>query len=718
MSITAADIVQTNTGSYNGTSGSISLPSGTTDGNTVVIAIMIAASASPAITGFTRSHGATTGSVRPYILQKAQAAAGETSWTTSVHTSAPVTWVAMEIQNLSKLNGVEVWATPAAVTQTGTSIVTTTTPSSYSYETLAFAIHGGNNTAAATAPAFTGHTGDFVEIATSTRTDGATGSGISVSLRTGLDIGTYQCTATSSVSLASANATIVVFNAENAKRVPNLDVMAGMEWGTAAGLTTGITGGPPFDSKTGTVNVTTTSPRTGTYALECVGTGAASNVVWATSGALGLYTAPTGLVLHRQYVGRFSVYFHSALPGADVQICAVDNNSGTSGAGFQMTYHTASQKIGVVVNQDSLHTGTEVLSATTVAANTWYNIDFYLNMTNQDREQAYHAYWRIDDVDQTTAVCTTTTTVSADTFSQWRLGWATSTTADIHFDDIVGSKHPGHYPLGDIKIYGIAADSAGTATVTTGANFSTFTNNGTLNATFSAATALAAVDDLPPTIGATADGFVQDTLGATDYVAVPMVTRDMATNLETPRGVRWYFPGWANAAGPTTAATIGFRGYDGTVETVLFAAAEPNFQNSTTAPAWICRMQKDLATNVPPILSQARTDALTARVGFSSDATPVLGVHATIAELAVRAAAIQQIMQVEETLYVYAYLDPDTSNYIALQLVAPPDADAWIMYRLNGVMQTPASITAGTSHTYIIGAESNATVDFISAGRV
>lgn len=714
MSISADDIIQTASGNFNASTGTISLPAPTTDGSTVLVFFNVI-SANISISGFTRPHGVTAGTPRPAILYKANVAAGENDWVTGSIAANSVAWVAMEIQNVSRLNPVEVWANPSLSNITGTVIGsnTTLTPST-SYETLVFALHVAQNASNNTVPSFSGHTNGFTQIATSSRAEASTAVSLSVSLLPGLDIGSYQCTATSSVTV-NGNAVIVAVNAEGARRVPNLDLMSGAEHGTAAGRATGIAGGPPVDASNGSVSVVTTSPRSGNYCWELTGSGAAANIAWTTTGAMSLYPAATGFTNHRQYVARFSFYAPTSLPGSDVTIAAIDNGTGLSGAGVQIVYRAGSQKIGVQVVEDNLHVGTEVLSATTVTAGAWHDIDVYLDMTNRTRAQRFYAYWRLNGVDQTTAEVTTTTQVSVATFTQLRLGWTTASTAQFRFDDIAGSKHPGHYPLGDLKIVPLTVDPAGTVTVTTAANFSTFTANGTLNGTFSAATARGAVDDLPPTIGASADGLVQDTVDSAGYVEVPMSTYAMYTALQVPRGIRWYFCGWAAAAGPTTAATIGFRSNDGVAETTLFAAAEANFQNSTTAPAWMCRMHRTLSSATPPTLTQARIDALTARVGFSTDATPVVGVHSIMAELAVRNAEVQQVIETDG-VFVYAILDPDTSNVIAMRLVAPADGAAWAQYTINGVTENRSAL-AGGEDLLVVGAEANSVVSYWTAGR-
>jgi hypothetical protein len=89
---------------------------------------------------------------------------------------------------------------------------------------------------------------------------------------------------------------------------------------------------------------------------------------------------------------------------------------------------------------------------------------------------------------------------------------------------------------------------------------------------------------------------------------------------EVIAGVRAVVVGWAAT---TTAATIGLRGFDGTTETVLADAADPNFDNSTTAPGWIAA-----TWNTPGGWTQAKLDAATLRLGFSTDASPAVGAHA------------------------------------------------------------------------------------------
>jgi hypothetical protein len=715
VSISVDDIIQSNTGTVNSTAVTMTLASGTTAGNTVLICVMTFGSGQPTATidGFVRDHGSTVHTAKAYILRKSNVAAGETSWSlTGFGSAQPTVWFALEVQGLHRTALVETFTTYLGSTGV-TSTPTNTTPQSTIYEGLAFAIHGGQNISSASIPAWSAQTNGFVEFAENSRVDGATATSAAVSVRPVDDIGTFQCTATSSQTVTSGGV-VLVLSAAGSTRQPNPDVMCGFEIGTTAGLATGNAAAPPVDVVAGTPAIVSTSPRSGTYCLELAATAAAESVAWTSTGALSLYTAPTGLTTRQQYVMRVSFYFPTALPGADVTVCAMDQGTGITNSGVQVVYRTASQKIGVQVSRTTTGAGTEQLSATTVAANTWYHLDVYLDMANEAQTSLWWADWELDGVPQTRATRSTPGSFDIDAITQVRLGWLTATTATIRYDDFVGSKHPGHFPLGDIGIYPLKVDPAGTVTVTTAAAFSTFTNNGTMNTTFNTTTARNAVDEIPPTIGATADGFAQDATGAADYVELPMETRSASANVQSLRGVRWYFCGWAASA---TANNIGFRAFDGTVETTLLAAVDPNFDASTTAPAWVCRMHKTLAANTVFQWSQAKLDALTARVGFSTSAAVNVGVHSILAEVAMRAAQETQVLE-QDGVFIYSALDPDTGNVIYLRLDATAAAgDGWATYTVNAV-DVPRTATVGTSDTYVVGAESNAVVSFITGGLI
>lgn len=713
MSISLDNIVQYATGTVNADPVTVTLPGATTDGNTVIICVSTQGSGGPISTGFTRDHGSAVSAVKTYILRKSVVPAGETSYSVVLGGAQPTIWFAFEISGINPLVPKEVGV---SLPQSGTGVTsqtTGTTPASTAYQGLAIACWGGQNTANSTIPAWSNPTNSVAEYGTNSRTDGATAMAASVGFREISDLGTFESTQDVTPAV-NASAVLVMYVADDSKRVPNLDLCFGAEYGTTAGHTTGNAGNPPLDFATN-ATYSSTTPRTGTYSLQLTGAGSAANAGWNSTGALGLYTVPTGMFDRQYYTLRFSFRFVGGLPSADVGLAFLDTGAEGSGSGGQIFYRNASQKLGARVretNTDGGTPGTEQLSATTIAADTWYDVDMLFDGANAARQQTHALYWQLDAVEQAAATLATINASTTTAITSARLGWTTSSTGTLGIDDVAGSKHPGHYPLGDIKIYPLKVDPAATPTVTSGAAFSTFTANGTINSTFSVTTARDAIDDIPPTIGASADGFVQDAIGTTDYVEFPMQTRDVYTNLEAIRAVRWYFPGWAVDA---TAATIGFRAYDGTAETTLFVAADPNFDASTTTPAWVCKMMRAQASSVPYVWTQAKLDALCARVGFSGDATPDIGVHAVLAELAVRVGYEQQVVE-QEGMFCYSVLDPDTGNVIAIRLVAPEDTSATGDYTINS---SPVQRNAVVSEEdlYIVGAESNSVVSFITAAR-
>jgi hypothetical protein len=262
--------------------------------------------------------------------------------------------------------------------------------------------------------------------------------------------------------------------------------------------------------------------------------------------------------------------------------------------------------------------GTPVTAAETVPLNTWAMLEYYANFSGTQ----YVVKWRLNGVDQTDAL--SQTGLTAANIASLYLGPNGADTITCDYDDVAISITSGDWPVGDGKVVLLAVDPAGTVTLSgTAGNFNTFTANGTL-AAWNATTARNNIDEVPPTIGAAADGFVQITLQQTNYVEIPMTTYTLAGG-ESINGLRMLALGWATSA---TAGTLGFRAWDGAAETILQAGTvDPNFDNSTTAPAWVCKMYLPSGG-----WTQAKLNALAFRVGFSSDATPDEGIHAIYAE--------------------------------------------------------------------------------------
>lgn len=382
-------------------------------------------------------------------------------------------------------------------------------------------------------------------------------------------------------------------------------VCTGFEFGTTAGWATGNTGNKVFDTITGTPTISTTAPRTGTYCLEISAAGASEAVQWNTN--------TFGASKNR---GRavFAFRFVTSLPGGDSVLACF-----TAGVNAEFVFNSTTGKLAV------RHEGQSFVDGPTPVADTWYVIELAVDISGATRT----IDWWVDTAAQTQASFATT----ADVFVGFEMGCSfAAQTLTTRFDDVVLWADTASIsgPKGKHTVRPLNVDTGGTVTLSgTTANFNTFVSNGTLTA-WNATTARNNIDEIPPTIGASADGFVQVNLATSDYVEIPMTTYTLAAG-EAVSACRMLAPGWATS---TTAATIGFRSWNGTTETILQAGTvDPNFDNSTTAPAWVCKM-----LTLADVDTQGEIDALAFRVGFSSDATPDMGIHAIYAELAVQEA--------------------------------------------------------------------------------
>ena len=689
-------VLQSNAGGFNATSGNATLGSGTTAGTTLLL-IVGTASSFPSTnppTGFTPANGdgpvpATTNKV---MLFRKTATAGETSWAITVASAQLVCWSVLEVDGLDA-------STPKDVTvstfQNGTAVTsqsTGTTATATTYDGFAVAAHFGQ-ASTTTIPTWSGQTNGFAEVTDAGVAGASTAAGMAVSTLSTQTPATFSCTATASASVG-AGATVVVYTAANARRVANVQMMAGFEWGTAAGLATGSAGNLIFDSIGGSPAIVTTAPRSGAYCLELSSSAAAEYVQWSGTPSLGSAS--------QILVARFGLLFPSSLPSGDLDLFNISVASGTSTANQAVTlrYRSASQSLGLQVRAVTDATnGTEQLSASTVSPDTWYGVDVRYDGTSST---TYLADWQLDGVAQTQATATGTVAPSVGGVS---LGWFGASTATVRYDDVVLSRTAGHFPLGDMRILPVKPDPAGTLTISgTTANFNTFTANGTM-AAWNAATALTAISDLPPTISASADGIAQVTAAATDYVNIPMDTYNAAGNNAAVRAVRMYAAGWAAS---TTAATLAFRGFDGTTETALTATANPTFSNSTTAPGWVAKIYKPTSG-----WTQTQLDALAFRVGFSDDATPDIGIHSIMAEVCVRAGQSQTMFGAAGDVQVTATTDPDSAGLISLTSQGADYKGMQLTYDVSGT-PTNATVAPGGNRTDTIGAPDAPTVDYVA----
>jgi hypothetical protein len=682
-----SDAQPPNSGSFNAASGDATLPTGTTAGNAVLlIATNDAGGNSLNIpTGFVRLGVTPSSNVRPNLFFRGPnqgLAAGETSWTLVWVTGSGATaWTAYELEGVDPDAPSDVNAT-GKISPTGTVVDTNTTPQTTTYDGEAWMVLAIRDPASTTPPTISAHTNSFVEAVQVGASGASTAITHSIARRPVQSLGAFQAGATSSITLGTSNGygQLVVLSAVGANREVNVAHFWGFKVGAgAARLNTGVATAKYWEIQAG-------SPTIGADGLDLVSTAAAENIGTGT-GAFVL-TGQTVKAAVVQWKGRFN----TALPGADLVLATIQSTS----ADMVLRYVSASSKLGVKIG-----TGSEVLSDAVVTADTFITVDLRMVGTTT----AYRGDWQVNygagAVSQTQATFT-----AGGAMSSWGLlvGWTAASTGNVTVAHVICSIVAGHYPLGDHSFALLKADAAGTLTISgTSTNFLLMTANAT-GAAWNAATALTNITEgPPPTIGASAAGFLQAAIATSDYVNVPMATYDVS-GTGSIRAVRMLACGWAASA---TAATIGFRAFDGTTEMTLFSAADPEFDNSTTDPAWVCKMVKPPSGVVA--WDQAKLDALAFRVGFSGDATPDIGIHWIAAEVAIQLATtgshFGDLMS--------SAIDPKTAGITAVSVTPTGGYDAVLHYDQGGT-PTDVATPGGATTTEAIDAPDAPAVEYVA----
>jgi hypothetical protein len=668
------------TGSFSGsTSGTATLGSATTAGNTVIVVLGVGGGTigASAVTGFTRDSAVTAGSAQVAAYGK-NTTGGETSFAVTLSLAGPCAWAAFEVAGLDQSVRVDVAAASMAASMTSP-----TTPLTSTYDGWVLALHASYLSTGGVAPTITGHTGNVVEIVNQTATDGTKAVCLSMSEKFVQSLGTQQVTATASGTPTANASTVLVYTAAGARRAADVRFCAGFYGPSASALAAGPAGFTYADAVSGSPTIGTGDAVLGGNYVEISAAAAIEQVQFASAGATSGFGS--------MQVGRVSIRFPSSLPAGDVQI------SGGAATGYQFWYRSASGKIGALTAS-----GTEQLSDTAVSADQRISIDWRVDSSTT----TYALDWQVTYSDGGTPVAQTqaTGTGTAGVTQSANLGWLASSTATIRYAGLVLSNTRGHFPLGDMRIYPLYVDPAGTLTIsgTTG-NFQTFAGATPTMSAWNATTARDAIDDVPPGLGASADGIAQVTAAATDYVAIPMQTLDLASIPGAIRGVRMCFAGWAASA---TAATISFRAYDGTTEYTLLATTTVNgFDNA--AEKWVCRMVRGTS---PTDWKQAKLDALTARVGFSDDATPDIGIHNIMAEVAVRTGQAQTLSG--DLASVVA--DPDSQGIVSITTAAPAVGVDTTLYYETNTTPTTVTVPAGTTSTQPVNAPDAPTTNYIA----
>jgi hypothetical protein len=716
MPLGVDQILQQNTGSFHATSGTVTLPAATTAGSTIILSAALTGDGTT-LRGFstptggagtwgTYIGGAGTSQSLPVLFAQRTVAAGETSWTLPITGGATdIVWHVMEVMGVSQPPAVRFSMSSVGTNNPAAPVSSLTSPSATTdtFDTMVLAVYAATDLTQASAPVVSGYTNGFDELAQASVVGSSSATTLAIGIISKLDLEPF--TTSASVSPNSyMQMGVTGFVPADVRGAPEYSLIFGAEMGTANGLAVGsaaalTVGTAPVDAITGSPAISSAFARSGSYSRLLSSTAAAEAIMFTNNvgGNTGLLPDTSG----RAATFRDCVYFDTTLPSVDVPLWSFEAGSLANGA--VVTYRTASQKIGVKVG-----TGTEVLSDATVSVNKWIGVDLRWD----PRSTVHTVDWQVDydSLDATVAPVAQTsvsqTGMTAGQLTTLRNGWTTAITATAYFDDLVYSQEWEAYPIGDVRIVPLHVDQTGTPTISgTATNFQTFASNGTGTA-WNAATARAALNDIPPVIGASSNGVMQVTAAAFDYVEIPMETYDCAGAAVpcAPRAVRWYMAGWAAS---TSAATCGFQNFDGTNFLVQTDTADHGF-DSTTA-VWITAMQRQGPSLFYPF-TQAKVDGLSMRFGFSNDATPDVGIHCVLAELAVQPAVTASAASAATdsgTAYLYVRNDPKTQAVISLLATTPPGTQGvTLTYALAGVDQTPIYVPPNTTFEHAIGAAS------------
>lgn len=668
------DFVQINSNGFFGSNGSASLPTSTGTGRTVLVLAATEGTSDLAMSGFVGNEvQSPTTTHRLYAFRKSNVGV-ESSWTITVTptVSQLVSWVAIELDDLDLDSPKDQDAGIATVT--GTSLACGFSGSTTTYDGVVLVLHSSYRNSSATPATFSGHSNSFEEVAEQSAVSGNTSLNLSVSRKFVQSIGNFNCTATASVS-ADLAGTILVYSGAGAKHSPRLEAFAGFEWGTATGIITGSSTLRLFDALAGAPTIVGTTPKSGDYCLELPNTGAAQWLAWNGGSAIDS-ALDVGII-------SYPFYFVGNLPNADVDLLTMPTAQGNA----VLWYRAATQSLGLKIG-----TGTEVTSLTPVTADTWHSVDIRYDI----RTAAFTGDWMLDLVEQPSA---TFTAAASSVLTAVRFGRTVTCNVPIRVDDVVLSEaRPYLYPLEQWTVRRLIPDPADVVTVVgTASRFNVFSNNGGTVAAFDGTVARDALSEVPPSVGASANGAAQSANATSDYMQIPM-SGFTAAPIGAVRGGRLIICGWAAS---TTASEIGVRIVSLGLESNLYPSGDPNFDNSST-PAWWAKFWRPAAG-----WTQEDLDTINVRLGYSADAAnPIIGAQMVIVEAAIQIARQVTVFSIEDDLFqVDAMMDPSSSGVISYVVVTPATRGATFGATVNGVPITPIHVAANSDHEEVIAAE-------------
>jgi hypothetical protein len=695
--VSLPEIVQEQTGASTatGTSVVVSLPSGTAAGNAVVVVVACDHTVAPTLaTDFILDRAAKNSSMPEgfSVYSRPNVGASETSWTFTLSIASHFVWHCAEVANLGSVDVTVAAANTGTLTDGATRSTGTTAANGY-LDNLCVAVHAlARVTGSGTLGSWSGQTADFAEVAEVAQDvagpDESYGLAVSHRFNSGT-FGPYESTATWAAGTATTVrgwAAMVVYGAADSQSTTPLVFHTGFEQGTHHGIASTLGIGVPklSDGAIGTHGtsylIQSGSARNGGYGLRIVQSAAAACVLWSATSAATAMPGSQGTL-----VAGFSVR-----PVSGSGVVALAEVAPIAGTICQVVYNHSTNKIGVRWGSG----GTVAYQAGTTALDAWAWVDLRVSGF---KTATWHVDWQLEESGvetlQSSPADLTSQTVSV--LAQIRLGGNLAQTMTADFDDLCLSNFSGAWPLTIHKVLGLTVDTGGTPTLSgTSTNFSRFTANGTL-AAIDAATAALLVDERPPVFSASSDGVCQTATAASDYIEFPMATYALG-DAEIISAVCMEAAMWGGTGAGT--GTVGLRGWDGTTETVLLPTSivwDPDSATtgSSTVPPWV-RYQWSRVGG----WTKAALDAAAVRFGFSTDATPDMGMHVVYLAVAVRQAQAATVIGEAGSVALEANVNPYTTGVRSLVTTTPSDQGTTLNWT-----------DAGGPHTQIVAAASTDT---------
>jgi hypothetical protein len=357
-----------------------------------------------------------------------------------------------------------------------------------------------------------------------------------------------------------------------------------------------------FYDKAGDVTIVTSPVRTGNYALRV-----------HTTPTTGAFVSTRFATPYPPYaVMRFSAWI-DALPSGDVDVGRFSVTGGSNHTTLHVFYKASSQKWALGWGWANPTVIQE--STVTAVAGAWASFDVRVSANNQNPRTAD---WYVNDVEQTSLSATDTANATAVT--NWTLGYPPSPIFDFtaYFDDIVLSRDPDDFPLGDIKVAPLLSDSMGTHNDAT-----KFQNND--NSAINATT-YQRVDETPMT--ATAD-YIKQIAYTTGGEYISLGFQDT-----TETCIRGASIVAALHAGGTQTDNFAINTVANGINDTVFAG---DVSNTTLWYVQGMVSQNTITPGVGP-WTQSVINGLTARVGMSTDINAVPYLDAMLMEYGYRPA--------------------------------------------------------------------------------